>query len=551
MLKAKIQQHQQKMKHKIIFIISAILINIGTINAHKWAVYFRDKNNSNYSIDNPEEFLSPRAIERRQKFNITITEEDLPVNNSYVEQLQALGATVFGTSRWLNCAIIEPNSESVISAIEQLSFVEKAIQVTEDNINIPFKNKWDEISYNKISKEPSYTVNEYGYGYGQINQINGIGLHNRGYTGQGVLISVIDGAFKDVDNLDVFEHLRERNGIIFTRDIAFPGASVYESETSHGTSVLSCIGSKLENTLIGTAPDADFALIRTEDEASENLVEEYNLAIGFEVADSLGSDIINVSLGYSVHGNLNHTYEEMDGRQVVSSYAAYRASEKGMFICNSAGNNRYLEEWPWINSPADTPEITTVGAVDSDGYIAYFSSIGPNANGVPKPEIVASGVDVAVVTPFNEYTQASGTSFSSPILCGMVACLIQAFPLVPPQTLKQMIIETGNYYDNYQIDYVYGIPDFERVFLNNSIISESGTINVRISPNPAKNYLQISSEKNIDFIEIVDLSGRSIMKKAINSNESQIDISGLNTGLYFIIFRTENRKSTEKFLVTE
>ncbi len=169
MLKAKIQQHQQKMKHKIIFIISAILINIGTINAHKWAVYFRDKNNSNYSIDNPEEFLSPRAIERRQKFNITITEEDLPVNNSYVEQLQALGATVFGTSRWLNCAIIEPNSESVISAIEQLSFVEKAIQVTEDNINIPFKNKWDEISYNKISKEPSYTVNEYGYGYGQIN----------------------------------------------------------------------------------------------------------------------------------------------------------------------------------------------------------------------------------------------------------------------------------------------------------------------------------------------------------------------------------------------
>lgn len=539
------------MKHKILFILSAILINIGTINAHKWAVYFKDKNNSNYSIENPEEFLSPRAIERRQKFNIAIVEEDLPVNISYVEQLQALGATVFGTSKWLNCVIIEPNSENVISEIEQLSFVEKAIQVTEDNIDIPFKNKWDEIAYNKISKAPSYTVNEYGYGYEQINQINGIGLHNHGYTGQGVLISVIDGAFQDANNMDVFEHLRERNGIIFTRDVVYPGGSVYESEAHHGTMVLSCIGSKIKNKMIGTAPDADFALIRTEDEASENLVEEYNLAIGLEVADSLGSDIVNISLGYSVHGNLNHTYAEMDGRQIVSSYAAYRATEKGMFICNSAGNNRDLEEWPWINSPADTPEATTIGAVDFDGYIAYFSSIGPNANGVPKPEVVAPGVDVAVVMPYNDYAQASGTSFSSPILCGMVACLIQAFPTVPPQTLKQMIVESASNYDNYEIDYGYGIPDFEKVFLNNSIISESATINVRISPNPAKDYLHISSEKNIDFIEIVDLSGRSIMKKAINNNESQIDISGLNSGLYFIIFSSENRKSTEKFLVAE
>lgn len=537
------------MKHKILFILSVILINIGSAHAYKWAVYFKDKNNSNYSIDNPKEFLSLRAIERRQKFNIAITEEDFPVNSNYVQQIEALGATIFGTSRWLNCAIIEPSSVSIISTIEQLDFVEKTIQVTEDESYFPFKNKWDEISYEKISKEPSFTENEYGYGYEQINQINGIGLHNRGYTGQGVLISVIDGAFQDANNLDVFEHLRERNGIIFTRDVVHPGASVYESTAYHGTTVLSCMGSKLKDTMIGTAPDADFALIRTEDETSENLIEEYNLVIGLEVADSLGSDLVNISLGYSVHGNLNHTYEEMDGRQIVSSYAAYRAAEKGMFICNSAGNNRDLEEWPWINSPADTPEVTTVGAVDFDGYIAYFSSIGPNANGVPKPEVVAPGVNVAVVMPFNEYSQASGTSFSSPIFCGMVACLIQAFPPVPPQVLKQMIVDTASNYDNYEIDYGYGIPDFEKVFLNNSIISESATINIRISPNPAKDYLHISSEKNIDFIEIVDLAGRSIMKKAINSNKSQIDISGLNSGLYFIVFSSENRRSTEKFLV--
>lgn len=537
------------MKQKILFIISLILINISTVDAHKWVVYFKDKNNSSYSIENPEEFLSPRAIERRQKFNIAITEEDLPVNSNYVQQLEALGATIFGTSRWLNCAIIEPSSVSIISTIEQLDFVEKTLQVTEDDTGFPFKNKWDEISYEKISKEPSFTVNEYGYGYEQINQINGIGLHNRGYTGQGVLISVIDGAFQDANNLDVFDHLRERNGIIYTRDVVRPGASVYDSDASHGTMVLSCMGSKLKETMIGTAPDADFALIRTEDEASENMVEEYNLVIGLEVADSLGSDVVNISLGYSIHGNLNHTFDEMDGRQIVSSYAAYRAAEKGIFICNSAGNNRYLEEWPWINSPADTPEITTVGAVDFFGDIAYFSSIGPNANGIPKPEVVAPGVDVSVVMPYNDYAQASGTSFSSPILCGMVACLIQAFPTVPPQDLKQMIVESASNYDNYEIDYGYGIPDFEKVFLNNSIISESATINVRISPNPAKDYLHISSEKNIDFIEIVDLSGRSIMKKAINSNESQIDISRLNTGLYFIVFNSENIRSTEKFLV--
>ncbi len=301
--------------------------------------------------------------------------------------------------------------------------------------------------------------------------------------------------------------------------------------------------------MIGTAPDADFALIRTEDERTENIIEEYNLAVGLEVADSLGTDIVNISLGYSYHGDLTHTFDEMDGRQLVSSYAAYRAVEKGIFISTSAGNTGNDADWPKVGSPADTPEVTTVGAVDIDGIIAPFSSIGPNATGVPKPEIVACGVNTAVILPYNDIVYASGTSFSSPIICGMTACLIQAFPLVPPKELKQMIMSTGNYYNNYQTDYGYGIPDFDKVFLDNSISSETNPIRLHIYPNPAKDILNFSSEKMIDFVEIVDISGRTVLKIAVSSTEYSIDISSLTSGVYFAIFTADNRRNTEKFIV--
>lgn len=541
------------MKYAILTISFFLLLQLEPLHAQKWAVFFTDKSNTGFTIDKPEEFLSARAIQRRQKFNIDISEEDLPVNHGYVEQLRAMGVDILATSKWLNCALVNPELQSSMTVIEQLDFVDKIAQITNEELESPLSkgfDKWDEITYEPLQNRRLSNGSEYGFGYDQINQINGVPVHNRGYTGGNILITILDAGFNNSDSLDVFKHIRERNGIVFTRDIVNPGGDVFRTKARHGTSVFSCIGSKITGEFIGTAPDANFALIRTEDDRTEFRIEEYNLAVGLELADSIGTDIVNISLGYSILGELNHVFEEMDGRKTVSSYAAYRAVEKGISVCVSAGNTGTVTEWPWIGSPADVPEVTTVGAVDIEGQIAPFSSIGPNAVGFPKPDISALGVGATVVLPDNEMGGASGTSFASPISCGMIACLIQAFPMIPPLQLKEMINATGSYAGDYQVNYGYGIPDFEKVFIDNAVISQSKSFDVRVYPNPVKDILYFDTIEQIHSVTLIDTVGQIVQRTPINNGESRIDVSNLATGVYFAVFQSNNGWITMKICVT-
>lgn len=523
--------------------------------APQYAVHFKDKDNSPYSVNVPSEYLSPRALERREKFNVDVTEDDLPVNPSYVAAVKATGAYVKWTSRWSNCAIVYAENE-MIDAISDLDCVEKVVLVkpAEGKYSLPEKTKWDNETL-AVADESGEKDFEYGLGYGQIEQLNGIYVHEKGYTGDGILIGVLDAGYENADGIDALAPLFESGRIVMTKNIAEQSGSIFENGiSSHGTSVLSLMGANLAGQLVGTAPDATYALFRTEDARTEYLIEEYNWMIGAEMADSLGVDIINSSLSYNTFDDpsMDHTYEQMDGNTAISSIAAKMLIERGVYAAISAGNSNGTE-WPWVGTPADVVEAMTVGAVDVNGVIAGFSSIGPNGAGNIKPNLCACGSSAYVARPDNTITSGSGTSFSSPISCGMVACMIQANNIIAPSDLLAIIESKCDRYPEHFIDYGYGIPDFGAVlddFLSICRYDVSSSLN--IFPNPANDILFVNEDtKLIKNIIVSDLLGRKIMDVAANANTAQINVSDLNPGIHFITVTLDDNTTTTKKFVKE
>jgi serine protease AprX len=517
----------------------------------QYAVFLKDKNNSPYSIDNPSEYLSERAIARRQLLNIPITTDDLPVNPEYINQIANTSAIVNYASKWLNCVVVYAN-DSLIESINNLTFIDSIVYVCpEMSNNTSLNNKWDKINYSQIDNIDNKSV--YGQGFGQINQINGIPVHDAGYKGDGIIITVLDAGFNNVNQLTGLQHLFDNNKIIYTSDLVEKYGDIYSpTGNSHGTSVLSCMASYLPNEFVGTAPEASYILIRTEDAFSEYLIEEFNWVKGAEIADSIGSEIINSSLSYSTFddSSMDHVFSDMDGSTCPSSIGCKMATERGIYVSVSAGNSNG-SHWSQIGTPADVEEAATIGAVDINNEIASFSSLGNNSNNYPKPDYCALGVNSTVLRPNNEIEEGSGTSFSSPISCGMVACLIQANNSLKPKELKQIINSTSSKYPDHYIDYGYGIPNFALV-LDNILSVKETSVNseIIIYPNPVKNIINVESNNKIKNISIYNVNG--ILVKTINcdDNKISIDVNNFKEGLYFIVVKDNKTISNDKFLKT-
>jgi hypothetical protein len=526
--------------------------------AHQYAVHFKDKNNSPYSIDRPLEYLSKKALDRRNKYEISVTESDFPVNPNYIESVSATGALISASSRWSNSVLVFAD-EKMLEKIEKLSFVEKTVYVKPAEGT--YKNyeqhpKWmDEIV--EFINHPK-TDYDYGYALAQIEQLNGVFVHKKGYTGKGVLIALLDGGFQNADEVTGFTHLFESGRIIFEDNVVEPELSIYDAEISnHGTMVLSCMGGFIDGEYVGTAPQASYALIRTEDTPTEYLIEEYFWMMGAEKADSIGADIINSSLGYTVFDDtlMNHTYAAMDGRTAVSSIAAKMAVERGVFVCNSAGNN-YWSNFPWVGSPADAPEVLSLAAVNLEGEIASFSSIGPNGAGDLKPDVAACGSYAAVIRPDNLIGFASGTSFSSPITCGMVACVIQAAPNKKPAEILKAIQMSADRYPEHDIQYGYGIPDFGKVLQLLDVLSvadNKNASNLVYYPNPVNDKLYLTNnDKIIINVELYDIAGKLLKNIAIDANHTSVDVKGIGTGIIFVKVKYDNGESENiKCVVTK
>jgi serine protease AprX len=434
-------------------------------NSSFW-ISFTDKNNSRYSVNQPSQFLSQKSIERRANAGISILTNDLPVNETYIDSILVSGDfDLLKASKWFNAIAITTDDTASLSTILNYSFVSNVVQVKslkKDKII----DKFDDISITKneinLLSIPHYP---YGYSYNQLALHEADKMQDLGFRGQEMHIAIIDAGFFRANELDALEDVFNEGRILSTRDFVNGGESVYEDH-QHGTMVLSVIAGSIDGEFKGTAPMASFHLLRSEDVASETLLEEYNWIAAAEYADSVGVDIINTSLGYTTFDDSlqNHVYSDLDGNTTVIAKAADIAASKGILLCISAGNSG-ASPWQYISTPADADSVLTVAAVDSNGTYAFFSSVGPASDNDIKPNVASVGWNTYLISPFTgEVIQGNGTSFSAPMMTGMVACLWQSLPNKTNIEIMRLIEESSSQFSSPDSLLGYGVPNVFKAY---------------------------------------------------------------------------------------
>ncbi len=536
----------------ILFSVLCNFLNAQQFSGWYW-VQFTDKNHSSYSIEHPEQFLSARAIQRRINQHIPIRENDLPVSTFYCDSLTKLGIPIINTSKWLN-AVVTGNIDSVqVALLYSLDFVKKIQRVK------PSPETKSASALTGLNSCLDATGFDYGIGFDQIHIHHGDKLHTLGYTGKGMVIAIIDAGFKNADIVNAFQKLWNNHQILGYRDFVNPSSNIF-NEYSHGTTVLSVIGSNLPGILTGTAPDASFWLLRSEDVSSEYLIEEDNWVSAAEFADSAGADVINTSLGYTRFDDPeeNHTYSDMDGNTTHISIGADIAASKGMLVVNSAGNDG-TTDWKYIGAPADADSVLSIGAIDFGGNIAYFSSRGPTADGRIKPNVCAVGLGTHVISSAGLLTMTNGTSVSSPIITGLSACLWQANRSATNMEIFNAIQESSDRYTNPDTIYGYGIPDFYKanLMLKAKYRSVRDTVFAfNFFPNPFRNEFYLSTESDDD--EIATLTVYNTTGVSVNNFEITLttgynlilieNLSHLAPGVYFMRLQSKFGNSTKVIL---
>ncbi len=420
-------------------------------------VEFTEKSDTLHSLENPFTYLSQKAIERRIRHRIPFDQTDLPVNRSFVNKLVEMGAEIHNTSKWFNAATIVFEKNRLVE-VEKLDFVKEVEYVGRYIIRKPHSPS----NFLKDTLNEDLRLNVYhGFAGPQTRMINAGALHQMGFRGEGINVGVTDGGFINIDKMPFMANTKFKGN----RDFVEKDDVVFES-SSHGSKVLALMAADIPGYFVGTAPEANYTCMKTEDTRGEYRLEECNWVAALEYADSLGLDIINTSLGYSTFNDkdMNYTYEELDGETAISSKAAKWAYDKGMILVISAGNEGN-DSWKYINVPADSRYVLSIGATDLAGQKAGFSSFGPTADGRIKPDVSAPGSSI-VVPSINGHkiTFGSGTSYASPITAGAVACLWQAFPSKSNKEIMEAIKESANQYNNPDNELGYGIPDFLKAY---------------------------------------------------------------------------------------
>jgi len=548
----------------ILTFLSTGLLLSAQVAPNKYYVQFTDKDNSPYSINNPEVYLTQRSIDRRTAHNIPIDMKDIPVNPQYISGVRQLGGIILNPTKWLNGVVIYTENPAVLADIENLPYVSEIKKGKVKGAGNKFeKSFFENESYDVITSTEGQLKNttayDYGNGFNQINQIKGDQLHEQGFDGKGMIIGVLDSGFENADEIAVFDSLWNNGQILGTKDVV-AGGEVQFDKHFHGTMVLSTMGGNYPGELVGTAPKASYYLIRTEDAASEYLIEEYNWVSGAEFADSLGCDVLNTSLGYSDFNDpsQDHTYADMDGNTTPITIGSDIAASRGMLVVNSAGNSGEAA-WYYITAPADGDSVFAIGAVDAIGQPAGFSGHGPTYDGRLKPNASAQGVGAYVANTDGNFIYGNGTSFSSPIMAGMMACLWQANPDMNNMELINAVMQSSSMANNPDNKIGYGIPDFIAADDYLGIIEQDGNTlftEAHLYPNPFSDHFELrfnSKENILARLAVVDMTGRVIYEQEyrISNGSNNIRINELNqapSGIYFLRLESGSSVITAKLI---
>ncbi|WP_025762280.1 S8 family peptidase [Dyadobacter tibetensis] len=543
-----------KLKWLALFILLGTQDVLAQINS-RYLLLFKDKADNVFSLEKAEEFLSPKALARRYRQNIPISESDLPVSPSYLARVAATGAKVISTTRWFNGALVEAN-ESQLKAIKMLPFFSSI----EGNHPVLFGTEPGEVRMAvKAQATESPVTLDYGLARTQTTLLGADYFHQKGILGQEIVIAAFDEGFSRADQLEYFKLLFDEKRVLETYDFIAGEVNVYDKQ-SHGTNVLSTIAAYQPGMIVGIAPKAKFVLYRTESNMMESPYEEVAWLLAAERADSIGVDIITSSLGYSTfigpfnNADYNYTYEDMDGHTTIVSRAARWASRKGIVVVNSAGNEA-SSPWKYIIAPADVDSVLSVGATNRNLEYASFSSIGPNALGQQKPDVSAVGLGVYIGTNVGTGTVVSsqGTSFSCPQVAGLVALAWQAYPFLTAQQVISVLKKSGNQADRPDNYLGYGVPNLRK--LEQIVATEYGPLAVepqppmaiRVAPNPVMDPLTLlvpTVLKNQPAqISIIKGNGQEIYRTSgLLEPTVYLAIPDLSPGIYILKVQTKSQQ---------
>ena len=460
--RARVQQMPRKVKYK-------------DGPAFIYRIYLSDKQGTPFSTEHPMRFLSRRSVERRRRQQLAVDSTDLPVCPRYVRQIERQGLTVVGTSRWRNTVLVHVRDTMQLEPLRRLAFVSRWRQVwaAPDSVTpTAMKAK----VHDHFEAWDSIAGQRYGRADRQITTLAGHRLHDIGLQGEGMMIAVLDGGFKNADRIPVLR----RADIRGARDFVHPASPSIYYETDHGTKVLAVMAANQPYYYVGTAPKASYWLLRCEDLQTEQEVEEDYWTMAAEFADSVGCDLINSSLGYNEYDHpwMSHRIWELDGRTAFISASASMLARKGIVLVCSAGNTG-MGQWKKLTVPADADHILTVGALTEELKVAPFSAVGPTQDLRTKPDVAAIGSPTTVITGRGTISQDMGTSFASPVVCGLTACLWQALRHKSATELMELIRHTSNNAQHPDNIYGYGAPNFWRAYMIGRMGNEG---NERVRP---------------------------------------------------------------------
>jgi subtilisin family serine protease len=479
----------------------------------KLVIQFKDKGNNTFSLANPSQYLSPKAIARRTRFSLAMDSTDLPITQRYIDSVKLAGnVVILSQSKWLNQVLIQTTDDAALNKINSFSFVKSAtgvgFRLNENKIKNKFKETISPLAITEMPLRTTADVYNYGNSYQQVHLHEGEFLHNKGYRGENIQVAVLDAGFLQYKTITAFDSIRKNNQVLGERDFVAFDKSVNEDD-SHGMYCLSTMAANWPGKMVGTAPKASYWLVRTENASSEYPIEEHNWVVGAEFADSTGADMISSSLGYTDFDDpqFNHSYSDFYKNSTTVTKGATLAAHKGMIVMNSAGNDGQ-SGWKYLGFPADADSVCAVGAVNALGQIAAFSSFG--YLGKVKPNIVSVGAGTVIAGFNNEPVTGNGTSFSNPNIAGLIACLWQAFPNFNNMKILDAVYKSSNRYTTPTDRYGFGIPNFRKAYQllkKDQNIALYGNEWVWANPNPFTSAIEVRVIGQLDGNAKLELFG--------------------------------------------
>ncbi len=541
---------------RVYYLQILLLIFSNFLVAEKMWVFFQDKDVSAQDYAP----ITEKSMERREKMHLNLTWYDLKLNQDYIDHVLAIGVILHHRSRWLN-AISVSGTGTQLAAVRSLpcvTRVQPVLRYKRDNTHLPPQLQPDQLLVDSSM---------YGFSWEQISQINVHTAHAAGYYGQGVRVLILDtGFFRD---LTVFDSLVIIDEYDFINDDSNTANETNDAsdQHNHGTAVFSILAGYDPGNFIGPAYRSEFLLAKTEDVTSESIIEEDNYVAALEWGEQNGADVASSSLGYLDW----YSYCDMDGNTAITTIAVDIAVSLGVVCVTSAGNWGTAAPPPdpcdtlyyYISAPADADSVISIGAVNSNGDIASFSSRGPTFDGRIKPEVCARGVSTWCVDINDDsYSLTSGTSASAPLVSGAAAMILSAHPEWTPMEVREALMMTADRADNPDNEYGYGVIDVMAAInydISNAVHDEqpSQYSMIHIYPNPfniTTTIQMMGATGSITSLKVFDINGRLVetlidQSLAPGTHTHHWNASIHPSGVYFVSLHSGLSQSIRKITI--